>query len=150
MAIREGFVTVGVGQRSGAGSHTFREAGDGSWFLPVPSTHTYILISLPRGCGGGGGGGGDQIVSRFFEFYASAFYWGYEVVSIRTGQRMYASDPAFAQLNSRDDAEMLHIEDPFLLHRNLNCVLGLTQCQDLYNKFKSAHLALENGGVHSG
>jgi DNA polymerase sigma len=90
------------------------------------------------------------LVSRFFEFYATSHCWGYEVVSPRVGERFYANDSCFASLSGRDNTSMLHIEDPFLLTRNLNCVLGPTQQDLLYRKFCEAHADLESGKIPRG
>merc|ERR1719401_2518248 len=63
------------------------------------------------------------LIVRFFRFYTAQYQWGNEVVSIRTGQRFPLEDPIYNQLKGRSNPSMIHIEDPFLLGRNLNCVL---------------------------
>jgi hypothetical protein len=91
-----------------------------------------------------------HLIARFFEFYATSHCWGYEVVSPRVGQRLYSNDTQFASLNGRDNSAMLLIEDPFLLQRNLNCVLGPTQQGLLYSKMSQAHADLACGKVPQG
>eukprot|EP00959_Pyramimonas_sp_CCMP1952_P470671 9497086-Pyramimonas_sp.AAC.1 len=49
-----------------------------------------------------------------------------KVVSVRLGKRLAATEARFGSLQGRH-ARRLHIEDPFLLQRNLNCVLGRLQ-----------------------
>jgi len=66
------------------------------------------------------------------------------------GQRLYADDNRFASLSGRDNSSVIHIEDPFLLGRNLNCALGRAQPVLLYNKFCEAHAELQNGNVPRG
>lgn len=85
------------------------------------------------------------LIRRFFEFYASEHWWGYEVISIRTGKRLYASDAVYNQLKGHETSGTLQIEDPFLLHRNLNCVLGTEQHTLLYNKIVAASRAIQLG-----
>jgi hypothetical protein len=79
-----------------------------------------------------------MLMARFFEFYAGNFLWGYEVVSVRNGQRQCSTDAVFSQLPSSKGVTMIHIEDPFILHRNLNCVLGWEQNSLLRQKMTSA------------
>lgn len=83
------------------------------------------------------------LVCRFFEFYTTSFHWGYEVVSCRTGGRLYSSNPTYRQLAGRDVTSMIHIEDPFLLNRNLNCVLGTDQHMKLYQKMSGAYRLIQ-------
>jgi len=90
------------------------------------------------------------LVCRFFEFYTTSFHWGYEVVSCRTGGRLYSSNPTYRQLAGRDGTSMIHIEDPFLLNRNLNCVLGTEQYMRLYQKMNSAHRLIQMGSAPDG
>jgi DNA polymerase sigma len=91
-----------------------------------------------------------SLLYRFFDFYASRHCWGYEVVSPRVGQRLYAGDATFQALQGRDSNMMIHIEDPFLSTRNLNCVLGQAQQRLLYEKLASAHADLQHGKVPVG
>lgn len=70
------------------------------------------------------------LLDRFFIFYAEIFAWGEEVVSVRLGQRGRASDAEFSQLRHRS-SHRIHIEDPYDLQRNLQCVLGREEEHDL-------------------
>ncbi|CAK0845125.1 unnamed protein product [Prorocentrum cordatum] len=69
-----------------------------------------------------------ELLERFFRFYSDngSFWEGQEVVSVRLGKRLAATEARFGSLHGRH-AWRLHIEDPFLLERNLNCVLGRLQ-----------------------
>jgi len=91
-----------------------------------------------------------ELLMRFFAFYATDFCWGYEVVSPRLGRRLYASDEQFSELAGRDSSLMVHIEDPYLLGRNLSCVLGQTQQHLLMTRICDAHLALSKQQVPLG
>ncbi|CAK0876113.1 unnamed protein product [Prorocentrum cordatum] len=64
-----------------------------------------------------------ELLRRFFSFYHCGFRRGGEVVSVRLGRRRNAAWPQLARLRGRH-VPRLHIEDPFILERNLNCVLG--------------------------
>ncbi|CAE8621516.1 unnamed protein product, partial [Polarella glacialis] len=70
------------------------------------------------------------LFSQFFNFFAYEFMWGTEVASIRLGRRANAHVQEFRKLPGRN-LQRLHIEDPFLLERNLNCVLGERQEKQL-------------------
>eukprot|EP00747_Dinoflagellata_sp_TGD_P047287 gnl/TRDRNA2_/TRDRNA2_144919_c0_seq1.p1 gnl/TRDRNA2_/TRDRNA2_144919_c0~~gnl/TRDRNA2_/TRDRNA2_144919_c0_seq1.p1 ORF type:complete len:625 (+),score=101.50 gnl/TRDRNA2_/TRDRNA2_144919_c0_seq1:37-1911(+) len=65
-----------------------------------------------------------DVVCRFFHFYAVEFDWGAEVVSVRLGRR--ASTEGFPKLKARS-VQRFHVEDPYLLEKNLNYVLGAQQ-----------------------
>jgi len=84
------------------------------------------------------------LLSRFFDFYASDFQWGSEVVSVRLGRRVQVSSPEFYQLQGQA-VRRLHIEDPFLLNRNLNCVLGQSQESQLKAELSQASWAAGQG-----
>eukprot|EP00931_Biecheleriopsis_adriatica_P021777 TRINITY_DN14149_c0_g2_i1.p1 TRINITY_DN14149_c0_g2~~TRINITY_DN14149_c0_g2_i1.p1 ORF type:complete len:385 (+),score=87.34 TRINITY_DN14149_c0_g2_i1:55-1209(+) len=90
-----------------------------------------------------------ELLSRFFYFYAWEFEWGTEVVSIRLGQRLYAGSPEFHQLPGQTYWR-LHVEDPFLLGRNLNCVLGAHQETVLKEQLTSAAMAMGGGYLPEG
>ena len=90
------------------------------------------------------------LVCRFFHFYASTFAWGNEVVSVRVGQRMDIGNECFQNLHGRWVSYRLHVEDPFLLHRNLNCVLKEQQENMLYMKICEACSLLQVGGIPPG
>jgi len=83
------------------------------------------------------------LLGRFFMFYAEIFSWGREVVSVRLGRRVEASDREFSSLPYRSLGR-IHIEDPYDLKRNLHCVLGATQEHGL-----KAALAEASGVVRS-
>mmetsp|Transcript_54409 Transcript_54409/g.117759 ORF Transcript_54409/g.117759 Transcript_54409/m.117759 type:complete len:415 (-) Transcript_54409:266-1510(-) len=86
------------------------------------------------------------LVYRFFQFYAHDFHWGAEVVSVRLGQRAGAQEPSFERLSGRC-AVRLHIEDPFLLDRNLNVALRYEQEWVLKSKFVSTFGILHLGAT---
>jgi hypothetical protein len=91
------------------------------------------------------------LIARFFEFYATQYSWGYEVVSVRVGQRLYTTEPSYSQLPvNSDGTAMPHIEDPFLLARNLNCVLGWEQTSSLQHKFCMTLRAIQMGSAPFG
>lgn len=77
-----------------------------------------------------------ELLQRFFQFYHSGFQWGDEVVSVRLGRRE-TTGPHFARLRGRH-VQRLHIEDPFLLERNLHCVLGGDEEAELWQAFAQA------------
>lgn len=109
-------------------THAFNLGGSsslaaGTWGCPVP-------VSL--------------LFAGFITFFATEFHWGSEVVSVRLGKREAAKAPAFEQLPGRLGSRM-HIEDPFLLGRNLNCVLGASQEEDLRKIFWRSHEILSTG-----
>jgi hypothetical protein len=91
-----------------------------------------------------------MLMARFFEFYATQYHWGYETISVRSGERIYVSDPTYSQLQADAGSVMPHIEDPFLLTRNLNCVLGWEQNIMLRNKLNSAIKAVQMGSAPFG
>lgn len=66
------------------------------------------------------------LLMQFCLFYYHAFQWGTEVVSPRLGCRMRITHKCFSWLETWGETR-LHIEDPFILERNLNCVLGSWQ-----------------------
>lgn len=84
------------------------------------------------------------LMIRFLRFYATEFQWCTEVVSVRHGRRAPASHPAYAQLGS-SSCPRLHIEDPFLTSRNLNCVLGPQQELFFYSRICQTVEALQSG-----
>merc|ERR1711862_30869 len=65
------------------------------------------------------------LMLRFFRFFAEEFVWGDEVVSARLGLRMFRGCADLSQLHAGEGR--LHIEDPFILSRNLNSTLGPDQ-----------------------
>lgn len=70
------------------------------------------------------------VLARFFNFFSSEFFWGSEVVSVRLGHRAQRGDPEFMDMAGQTQWR-LHVEDPFLLSRNLNCVLGISEEKQL-------------------
>lgn len=84
------------------------------------------------------------LLQRFFSFYAWEFGWGTEVVSVRYGRRGGAHHQNFSQLRGRFEGR-LHIEDPFLIERNLHCVLQPEREVLLHQKFCEAAQELRSG-----
>eukprot|EP00439_Symbiodinium_sp_Y106_P068501 s1080_g11.t1 len=82
-----------------------------------------------------------QVVWDFFHFYTNEYNWSEEVVSVRLGRRVSRYDPEVSQLAGHV-APRLHIEDPFLLERNLNCVLGSEQEEYLQDRMRSTFASL--------
>lgn len=91
-----------------------------------------------------------DLLHRFFYFYASSFFWGEEVVSVRIGERLNISHDSYKKLNGNQVSQRLHIEDPFLLKRNLNCVLKGPQESILYSKLCDGCYALGVGMLPAG
>lgn len=89
------------------------------------------------------------LLCRFFQFYASTIWWGVEVVSVRLGRRCGTSDPTFLKLPGRL-ASSLHIEDPFLLGRNLTTTLGEGQETMFYGRIAHAAAQLQQGSTPLG
>mmetsp|Transcript_11645 Transcript_11645/g.31234 ORF Transcript_11645/g.31234 Transcript_11645/m.31234 type:complete len:479 (+) Transcript_11645:112-1548(+) len=87
-----------------------------------------------------------ELLACFFEFYATQFAWGDEVVSVRCGCRLSDGDQAFTKLRGRVHAR-LQIEDPFQVERNLNCVLGNAEEHQLCEAFRSAWATVQFGGT---
>lgn len=91
-----------------------------------------------------------ELMLRFFAFYSNhernAFAWGSEVVSVRGLQREHAGNPAFGKLRGHH-VSRLHIEDPLELARNLHCVLGLPEEDQLRNAFSEAWLDMQSNQV---
>lgn len=75
-----------------------------------------------------------MLVRGFFYFFAQEFVWGEEVVSVRVGKRLAVGDAEYGNLRGRFDHARLHVEDPYLLSRNLNCALSQQQEFILRNK----------------
>lgn len=90
------------------------------------------------------------LVYNFFTFFAAEFKWGDEVVSVRVGKRIPASAGIYGQLRGRIRCPRLHIEDPFLVHRNLNCVLGHEQEYIFRGKIFEAAQKLYSGSIPNG
>jgi len=86
---------------------------------------------------------------RFFNFFATKFWWGGEVVAVRVGRRILATDSNFRRLPARKSSR-LHIEDPFLEGRNLNCTLGSEQETKLHEQFHCAVEAFQSGVLPAG
>ncbi|CAK0811254.1 unnamed protein product [Prorocentrum cordatum] len=86
---------------------------------------------------------------QLFAFYAREFEWSREVVSMRLGRWCRAGGPEFTLLPNAAD-HRLHVEDPFLTGRNLNCVLGLEQEAQLQAALRAAEAALRGGGLPPG
>jgi DNA polymerase sigma len=78
-----------------------------------------------------------ELLQRFFCFYANGFQWGAEVVSVRSGQRRFTVEPLFGALRGRH-LHRMHIEDPYVLERNLHCVLKPEEEGTLQQAFAEA------------
>lgn len=89
------------------------------------------------------------LLQRFFTFFAWEFQWGEEVVSIRCGHRLKASHRHFFQLRGRLE-QRFHIEDPFLIGRNLNRVMLPQQEAVLHTKFCEAAQEIQSGRLPHG
>jgi len=85
-----------------------------------------------------------DLLYRFFHFYHSEFVWGHEVVSVRMGDRGFTNMPVFGKLRGRH-VQRFHVEDPFLLERNLHCVLGEFEEGQLQQAFAEAAYCFEGG-----
>lgn len=88
-----------------------------------------------------------DLLCRFFCFYSLVYSWGCEVTSVRMGQRQ--TTLSYPSLNGTSYGR-LHIEDPFLQHRNLNCVLGVEQERMLYEKICEAGQEVQAGKLPAG
>mmetsp|Transcript_28207 Transcript_28207/g.49259 ORF Transcript_28207/g.49259 Transcript_28207/m.49259 type:complete len:457 (-) Transcript_28207:24-1394(-) len=84
-----------------------------------------------------------SLIFEFFDFFATKFRWGEEVVSIRVGKRHSATSGLFPQLRGRMNCPRIHIEDPFLVARNLNCVLGYEQESIFHTKLQATARILQ-------
>jgi len=85
-----------------------------------------------------------ELLFRFFVFYSQEFSWGTEVVSVRLGHRLQYSDSFFEGLRGRWHMR-LHVEDPYQLERNLNCVLGELEEGRLREAFGQAAYYIQCG-----
>eukprot|EP00437_Effrenium_voratum_P028814 CAMPEP_0181406402 /NCGR_PEP_ID=MMETSP1110-20121109/5253_1 /TAXON_ID=174948 /ORGANISM="Symbiodinium sp., Strain CCMP421" /LENGTH=378 /DNA_ID=CAMNT_0023528813 /DNA_START=69 /DNA_END=1202 /DNA_ORIENTATION=- len=87
------------------------------------------------------------LLMQFFFFYSDSrqFQWGSEVVSVRMGCRLTMEHQCFAWLETWNQTNRLHIEDPFILDRNLNCVLGTWQEGRLKEALQDAAAAMTSG-----
>lgn len=63
------------------------------------------------------------------EWLALTVRWGMDVISVRTGR--LASKTEFPELKGGKVTGMLHIEDPFDIQRNLNCVMSFNGVEKL-------------------
>jgi hypothetical protein len=89
-----------------------------------------------------------ELMVRFFAFYSSqepgSFDWGSEVASIRLGRRRDSQDPLFAKLRGTH-TRRLHVEDPYELQRNMHCVLGAVEEDQLRGAFSKAWCDMQAG-----
>jgi hypothetical protein len=93
----------------------------------------------------------EVMLYRFFSFFAMYFIWGKEVISIRLGKRNLIEDSRFSELPGHFSKKpRLHIEDPFLLGRNLNCVLKEPQEHVLWQKICEALAVTQHAMVPPG
>mmetsp|Transcript_81810 Transcript_81810/g.258003 ORF Transcript_81810/g.258003 Transcript_81810/m.258003 type:complete len:463 (+) Transcript_81810:72-1460(+) len=83
--------------------------------------------------------------SGFVGFFCREFKWGEWVVSVRTGQCLGAADCPRLQVNHkkgmtlREFGELIHIEDPFDVERDLNFVLDTTHNSKLRSALEQQH-----------
>eukprot|EP00928_Gymnodinium_smaydae_P015002 TRINITY_DN15500_c0_g1_i1.p1 TRINITY_DN15500_c0_g1~~TRINITY_DN15500_c0_g1_i1.p1 ORF type:complete len:559 (+),score=74.85 TRINITY_DN15500_c0_g1_i1:53-1729(+) len=89
------------------------------------------------------------LLALFFRFYAYEFRWGDEVVAIHLGRRTSRFELTHGELGD-NCISRLHVADPFLANRNLNCVLGTENEHRLYQQLKTAAESLRVGGVPAG
>lgn len=87
-----------------------------------------------------------DLLRGFFSFYATEFAWGNEVVSIRIGQRVSIDNPTYELLGrgKLHPNHAIHIEDPFDLYRNLNCVMDMDGLNRLRGAFGEMHKRISN------
>eukprot|EP00928_Gymnodinium_smaydae_P068846 TRINITY_DN5212_c0_g1_i1.p1 TRINITY_DN5212_c0_g1~~TRINITY_DN5212_c0_g1_i1.p1 ORF type:complete len:449 (+),score=41.66 TRINITY_DN5212_c0_g1_i1:56-1348(+) len=111
---------------------------DGGIEIPRSAKFTWNLL-IPR----------TALLYMFFSFYAYEFNWGEEVVAMHLGRRTSRYDPIHGEL-SDICYPRLHVSDPFLKDRNLNCVLKAENEVWLYNEMKSAADALHVGIIPAG
>eukprot|EP00928_Gymnodinium_smaydae_P068847 TRINITY_DN5212_c0_g1_i2.p1 TRINITY_DN5212_c0_g1~~TRINITY_DN5212_c0_g1_i2.p1 ORF type:complete len:451 (+),score=44.85 TRINITY_DN5212_c0_g1_i2:56-1354(+) len=111
---------------------------DGGIEIPRSAKFTCNLL-IPR----------TALLYMFFSFYAYEFNWGEEVVAMHLGRRTSRYDPIHGEL-SDICYPRLHVSDPFLKDRNLNCVLKAENEVWLYNEMKSAADALHVGIIPAG
>lgn len=90
-----------------------------------------------------------MILYRIFAFYENEFRWGDEVIAVGVGRRTSRFDSCNAGVKDVK-AFRLHIVDPFLTARNLNCVLGIQQEYLLYDKICEAAMAFRQGMLPAG
>jgi len=83
---------------------------------------------------------------RFFSFFVNEFQWGTEVISVRLGKREVIGSPSFQSLPG-NTLQRIHLEDPFLRNRNLNCVLGHAQEHLLRARLQQALRSLAGGAL---
>eukprot|EP00928_Gymnodinium_smaydae_P089051 TRINITY_DN73053_c0_g1_i1.p1 TRINITY_DN73053_c0_g1~~TRINITY_DN73053_c0_g1_i1.p1 ORF type:complete len:466 (+),score=77.12 TRINITY_DN73053_c0_g1_i1:52-1449(+) len=86
------------------------------------------------------------LLHMFFRFYAFEFQWSEEVVAMHLGYRSTRNDPVHSSLADVWE-QRLHIADPFLTQRNLNCVLRSDNEMLLYSQFQSVASELQMGYV---
>jgi hypothetical protein len=89
---------------------------------------------------------GSELFAGFLRFYTKDFHWGSEVISVRVGKRVTATDITFADLQPLDPWR-IHIEDPFELNRNLNYVLQPEREMQLWLCFYKENGA-QSGSYH--
>jgi len=127
----------------------FQVAGELPSLQQHSSSKAHFLSSkdaLARGLVKRSGLSSAELLIAFFEYYIETFDWAREVVSVRLGERISAMDKEFVELKHRRDTQSIHIEDPFELQRNLNCVLyGADAALDLREAMEDALKQLEKG-----
>lgn len=97
--------------------------------------------------------GADVSFRDFAKFFIDEFQWGKQVVSIRRGERLLADEFPELRMNFRAETkpyeveQMLHIEDPFDIVRNLNCVLSSGSNQKLWWALADVEKYSSGGGT---
>ncbi|CAE7796374.1 URT1 [Symbiodinium sp. CCMP2456] len=90
-----------------------------------------------------------DLLGGFFEFFSEQFDWGNEVVSVRLGKRLPAKDPEFSILprkQFRGFRDILKIEDPIEISRNLNFALSERSSRRIRELISGACITLKGGG----
>eukprot|EP00928_Gymnodinium_smaydae_P015003 TRINITY_DN15500_c0_g1_i2.p1 TRINITY_DN15500_c0_g1~~TRINITY_DN15500_c0_g1_i2.p1 ORF type:complete len:562 (+),score=89.79 TRINITY_DN15500_c0_g1_i2:53-1738(+) len=89
------------------------------------------------------------LLALFFRFYAYEFRWGDEVVAVHIGSRTNRYELVHSELSDICFSR-LHLADPFLVNRNLNCVLGIQNEHWFYQQLQTAAESFRLGGVPVG
>eukprot|EP00928_Gymnodinium_smaydae_P097822 TRINITY_DN894_c1_g1_i1.p1 TRINITY_DN894_c1_g1~~TRINITY_DN894_c1_g1_i1.p1 ORF type:complete len:478 (+),score=54.63 TRINITY_DN894_c1_g1_i1:64-1434(+) len=90
-----------------------------------------------------------SLLHMFFNFYAFEFQWNDEVIAMHVGQRTDKYNPIHSQLKDIWESR-LHVADPFLSHRNLNCVLKPENELLLFKQIQGAASEMHAGMLPTG
>ena len=83
-------------------------------------------------------------------FYSEKFNWSDEVVSVRLGRRLSCRDAEFLALPKKQFKgfkQMLKVEDPIEITRNLNFALRIEKCTQMRDALERAARELKAGGA---